>query len=241
MKLIVNADDFGFSKAVNYGIIEAHKTGIITSTTIMAGMPAFDHAVELLKENPELGCGVHLTLSAYKPVLKTHKTIVDEEGNFDRKLLTKQDFNKIDLNEVFGEFCAQIEKVRSKGINITHLDSHHHVHTFEFLKPVIEEILKKYKLPIRGGLNYKLDYDMVVPFEGAFYDEAVSVESFERIIDKNYELVEVMSHPAYVDLFLLKNSSYNLKRLEELEVITSQELKEFLKENSIELINYRNI
>ena len=50
-KLIVNADDFGLSEAVNYGIISAYKNGIVRSTTIMAGMPAFDHAVELLKEN----------------------------------------------------------------------------------------------------------------------------------------------------------------------------------------------
>ena len=118
MKLIVNADDFGFSKAVNYGIIEAYKTGVVRSTTIMAGMPAFDNSVELLKENPGLGCGVHLTLSAYKPVLKTHKTIVDEEGNFYRKLLTEQDLNKIDLNEVFEEFCAQIERVREGELTL---------------------------------------------------------------------------------------------------------------------------
>lgn len=241
MKLIVNADDFGFSKAVNYGIIEAYKTGVVRSTTIMAGMPTFDHAVELLKENPGLGCGVHLTLSAYKPVLKTHKTIVDEEGNFYRKLLTEQDLNKIDLNEVFEEFCAQIERVKGRGINITHLDSHHHVHTFEFLKPVIEKILRKYNLPIRGGLGYELDYNKVVPFEGAFYGEDVSVKSLEKIINKEYELIEVMAHPAYVDSFLLKNSSYNLKRLEELEVLTSRELKDLLKENNIEVINYKDI
>ena len=84
-KLIVNADDFGLSEAVNYGIISAYKNGIVRSTTIMAGMPAFDHAVELLKENKGLGCGVHMTLSLNKPVLNYHKTIVDENGNFYRR------------------------------------------------------------------------------------------------------------------------------------------------------------
>ena len=50
-KIIVNADDFGLSEAVNYGIISAYKNGIVRSTTIMPGMPAFEHAIGLLKEN----------------------------------------------------------------------------------------------------------------------------------------------------------------------------------------------
>ena len=64
-KLIINADDFGLSEAVNYGIISAHKTGVVTSTSTMANMPGFEHAMELLKENKKLGCGVHLTMSCY--------------------------------------------------------------------------------------------------------------------------------------------------------------------------------
>ena len=53
-KLIINADDFGLSEAVNYGIISAHKTGVVTSTSTMANMPGFEHAMELLKENKKL-------------------------------------------------------------------------------------------------------------------------------------------------------------------------------------------
>ena len=62
MRLIINADDFGLSRGANYGIIDAYRNGVVRSTSIMAGMPGFDHAVELLKEYPDLGCGVHLTL-----------------------------------------------------------------------------------------------------------------------------------------------------------------------------------
>ena len=98
-KLIVNADDFGLSEAVNYGIISAYKNGIVRSTTIMAGMPAFDHAVELLKENKGLGCGVHMTLSLNKPVLNYHKTIVDENGNFYRRITNELIEEKFDLDE----------------------------------------------------------------------------------------------------------------------------------------------
>ncbi|MDZ7542981.1 ChbG/HpnK family deacetylase, partial [Clostridium perfringens] len=165
MRLIINADDFGLSRGVNYGIIDAHKNGVIKSTSIMAGMPGFDHAVEFLKDCPELGCGVHLTLSAYKPVLKTHKTIVDENGYFYKRIYNKK-VEDFDLNEIYNEFCAQIEKVKAWGINITHIDSHHHIHMSEILKPVIEKILEKYNFPIRGGLRYDLNYNKIVPYEG---------------------------------------------------------------------------
>ena len=102
-KLIVNADDFGLSEAVNYGIISAYKNGIVRSTTIMAGMPAFDHAVELLKENKGLGCGVHMTLSLNKPVLNYHKTIVDENGNVEVPGCLRNGISEKAANEIFDQ------------------------------------------------------------------------------------------------------------------------------------------
>ena len=107
MKLIINADDFGISRGANYGIIDAYKNGVVRSTSIMAGMPAFDHAIELLKSCDGLeglGCGVHLTLSANKPVLNTHKTIVDENGFFYKRISEeriKNDSKLIAQNKYF--------------------------------------------------------------------------------------------------------------------------------------------
>ena len=68
MKLIINADDFGYSNGVNYGIIDAFKNGILTSTTCLTNMPGFNHAIQLAKENPNLGIGIHLTLTCGKPL-----------------------------------------------------------------------------------------------------------------------------------------------------------------------------
>src|ERR1700691_5844034 len=61
-RLIVNADDFGFTRDVNEGIIETHRNGILTATTLMANGAAFDHAVALARENPSLDVGCHLVL-----------------------------------------------------------------------------------------------------------------------------------------------------------------------------------
>ena len=241
MKLIVNADDFGYSNGVNYGIIDAYKNGIVRSTTMMAGMPGFNHAVKLAKENKGLGVGVHLTLTCYKPVLDNHKTIVNEDGYFDRKLYSEENIMNIDLEEIYREFEAQIEKVKKAGIEITHLDSHHHMHTIKELKPVIERILAKYNLPIRGGLDYEINYDKVMNFNGSFYNQTINFNGFKNLLEKDVETLDVMSHPAYLDKLIFELSSYNTKRMYELELLTSDEVKNLIKEKGIELSNYREI
>lgn len=241
-KLIVNADDFGYCEAVNYGIISAHKKGIITSTTIMANMPGVEHGALLLKENKTLSCGIHLTMSCYKPVLTNHKTIVDENGYF-YKRITDDVLEKMDLEEIYNEFCAQIEKIKSLGIDICHFDSHHHVHTLKGLRPVIERILKEYKLPIRGGFEYSLEYNDVVPLIDSFYGENVSEDYFINNLEniQEYEFVDLMCHPAFLDDFILNSTSYAIARTKEFEILTNKKIKDFLEYNNIKLSNYKDI
>ncbi|MGL5329922.1 MAG: chitin disaccharide deacetylase [Peptostreptococcaceae bacterium] len=241
-KLIINADDFGYCEAVNYGIISAHKNGIITSTTMMANMPGVEHGAKLLKENADLSCGVHLTMSCYKPVLNNHKTLVDENGFF-HKRITDEVLEKMDLEEIYNEFCAQIEKIKSLGIDICHIDSHHHVHTLKGLQLVIERVLNKYNLPIRGGFEYNLEYNNVVPLIDSFYGDHVSEDYFIKYLEEinKHEVVDLMCHPAYLDDFILNSTSYAIARTKELKILTSDKVKEFLMENNTTLSNYRDI
>ncbi len=242
-KIIVNADDFGLSEAVNYGIISAYKNGIVRSTTIMPGMPAFEHAIGLLKENKGLGCGVHMTLSVNKPILNCHKTIVDENGNFYKRITNEIIEEKFDLDEVYEEFSAQIDKVINSGVKVDHLDSHHHVHTLKALKPVIERILEKYKLPIRGGFEYELNYDKVIPMTESFYSDNVTDDYFENFINeiKGHEIIDIMCHPAFIDENLVNSTSYVMQRIKEYSILTSKKVQEFLTRNNIELINYSKL
>lgn len=239
-KLIVNADDFGYSEAVNLGIVSAFQKGIVRSTTLMANMPAAEQAAALLQENPGLGCGIHMTLSCYKPVLTGLKTIVDEQGMFYRRI-TPEVLATFDLEEVYQEFCAQIEKAKALGVQISHLDSHHHVHTLEGLEPVIKRILDKYNLPIRGGFEYDLNYENIVPLIDTFYQDAVTEDYFKTHLQdfKQYDVVDLMAHPAYVDDFLLNSTSYAINRTKEHHVLTSQNVINYLEEQGIELGNYR--
>ena len=239
-KLIINADDFGLSEAVNYGIISSYKSGVVRSTSTMANMPGFEHAMELLKENENLGCGVHMTLSCYKPVLLNLKTIVDENGYFIRRI-TNEVIENMDLDEIYEEFCAQIEKVRAKT-DITHLDSHHHVHTLQKLRPVIERILEKYGLPIRGGFEYDFNYSKIIPLIDTFYGDNVSEDYFMKKVDylKEYEIADIMCHPAYIDDFLMKTTSYSMARINEHKILTSKNTKDFIQDNFL-LTNYRDL
>ncbi|MEZ5399737.1 MAG: ChbG/HpnK family deacetylase [Bryobacteraceae bacterium] len=113
-KLIVNADDFGFTHDVNDGIVEAHRSGILTSTTIMAVGAAFDHAVSLARRNPSLGVGVHLVL-------------VGEPGfpQTPARLLVALAARRLDVDALVEE---QIRRVLAAGVRATHLDSHKHTH-----------------------------------------------------------------------------------------------------------------
>src|SRR5207247_5222708 len=85
--LIVNADEFGLTEHVNYGIVEAHQHGAVTSTTMLANMWAFEHAAGLARAHPTLAVGVHLNLTHGRPVLPPARvpTLVDQEGHFYRR------------------------------------------------------------------------------------------------------------------------------------------------------------
>jgi hopanoid biosynthesis associated protein HpnK len=130
-RLIVNADDFGFTRGVNAGIVRAFKSGIVTSTTIMANAEAFDDAVSLARSNPGLGVGCHLAVVGGMPVASPSEipSLVDRNGALPAsltKLVIKIAQGQAPAEEIACEFRAQVLRVASSGIEITHLDSHKH-------------------------------------------------------------------------------------------------------------------
>lgn len=240
-KLIINADDFGYCKGVNYGIVEACKEGILTSTTMMANMPGFDHAVRLHDLNPSLGIGVHLVLTAGRPVLDNMKTITDEEGNF-RKLEYYKGSFIIDELEVYNEWKAQIEKIIEAGIIPTHLDSHHHANLFGDFNEIFLRLADEFNLPVRNNFN---NSDKKRRTTDAFVYTMETVIKYIEDLDKLFESndsVEIMCHPAFLDKFLLANTSYTYPRTEELELLTHPKTIELFKKHpEIHLTTFNNI
>jgi predicted glycoside hydrolase/deacetylase ChbG (UPF0249 family) len=119
IRLAVNADDFGFTSDVNDGIVEAHRHGILTSTTLMANGDAFEHAVGLALGTPTLDVGCHLTLIGGRAL--TGGTLPNSFVALFQALAA----NKL---PVYEEFAAQVAKIRAAGIHPTHLDTHKHTH-----------------------------------------------------------------------------------------------------------------
>ena len=132
-RLIVNADDFGFTPGVNAGIIHAYKTGIVTSTTIMANGEAFDDAVALALANPGLGVGCHLAIVGGRPVAQAEEvpSIVDGNGLLPPTLgqfMLRLARGSVKSEDIAREFRAQVTRVVNAGITPTHFDSHKHSH-----------------------------------------------------------------------------------------------------------------
>lgn len=149
-QLIVNADDFGLHELINQGIVESHAEGCITSTTIMAGGSAFEHAVELAKQHPKLGMGVHLTLVGASPVARADiHTLLTRDGML---LPTYSEFIKryiwgqVSREHIDYELRCQMQKVVGRGIQITHIDSHQHLHALPGMAQVIGGIAREFNV-----------------------------------------------------------------------------------------------
>ncbi|WP_342753315.1 chitin disaccharide deacetylase [Shouchella clausii] len=246
-KLIINADDFGYSRGVNFGIVDAHRLGILTSTTLMTNMPGADHAAELADQFPDLGIGVHLVLTCGRPLLRTHKTIVDVQGNF-RKLDFYKGAFTIDYDEVYAEWKAQIETCINMGLEPDHLDSHHHINASPGISDAFLTLAKEYRLPVRNNMGEKTAAELkrkgIKTTDSFSYLIETTLKDDEALdnLFKNHDSVEVMSHPAYLDKELLASSSFTFPRVDELEFLTDEEIVTRVRSRKdIQLVTYQSI
>jgi chitin disaccharide deacetylase len=153
-RLIINADDFGLTAGVNRGIVEAHEHGVVTSATLMANGPAFEEAIGLAQSRPRLGVGCHVVLVDGAPLLnKTDlASLLDPAGNSSGEPHFRQGISRfgalalmgrLAADEIEAEATAQIRKLQSAGIPVTHLDTHKHTHLFpHVLRPLLRAAAK---------------------------------------------------------------------------------------------------
>lgn len=230
MKLVINADDFGYTPAVSAGIVEGVRQGIIRSTTVLCNSPDLQSARKLAKTCPELGFGVHLTLTLGTS-LTGGTSFTDADGRFlSRKEIAVQ---PLDENEVYAEWKAQIERfIDVFDARPTHLDSHHSVHDMnEIMLRITQRLAQEYELSFRRGSRYQ--------FVPGFYGSTVTREALIQLLSEHLnEDIEIMTHPGFCDLTLYRESSYSWQRVQELDVLCSQEVQFFVQEKGIELEYY---
>jgi len=141
----VNADDFGLTRGVNRAILEAHRQGIVTSATLMANAAAFEDAVQLAQHAPGLSLGCHLVLVDGSPLLPAPQipTLTNSQRNsrFEDSLsrfAIRAIRGRIDADQLQAEATAQIRKLQSAGIHVSHIDTHKHTHIFpQVLRPLL--------------------------------------------------------------------------------------------------------
>jgi len=149
-RLVVNADDFGWSEAVTEGILEAYLHGIVTSTTLMANLEGAEDALaRARREAPTLGIGLHLNLTEGRPLAPPAEVeaIVDGVGHLRRSLawlfLGVRRSRRV-RQAVARELEAQAAWAHDHGLKITHFDSHKHVHLHPAILPEVIALARRH-------------------------------------------------------------------------------------------------
>jgi chitin disaccharide deacetylase len=140
-RLIVNADDFGLTAGVNRAIVEGNRQGIVTSATLMANAQASEAAIDLAKKQPGLKTGCHVVLIDGVPLSANLPSLTNGSARFRSSLKVfaiAAVRKKVAAEEIEREVEAQVRKLQSSGITLTHVDSHKHTHMFpHVLRPLL--------------------------------------------------------------------------------------------------------
>ena len=267
-QLVVNADDFGFTPDVNLGIVDAHRRGILTATTLMANGAAFENALRLARETPTLDIGCHLVLIGGRSLMSGKeypRTVAQLIGALARREIRP-----------YEELAAQVQRVVDSGIRPTHLDTHKHTH---LAPPVLDAVAR---LGEEFGIRWvrrPFDFPLTtlrgtVPRLKRATSSALGLlrRRFHRVLEKHgcrttdhfagfqitgrfrtAELVqllaeipegstEFMCHPGHCGE-ALRGARTRLKesREHELEALLAPETRAALQRNGIELVRYEQL
>ena len=159
--LVVNADDFGVSRGATLGIVRAHQEGVVTSTSLTTTTEDYAHARRCLDECPELGVGLHFTLTAGRPVSPPREVplLIDQRGflrwrfgSLFRALWRRQP--PALLEQIAIELEAQLDRLSADGVEIDHIDSERHVHLIPDLFELVAAAAVRREIPfIRMGAD----------------------------------------------------------------------------------------
>lgn len=147
--LIVHADDFGLSSDIDAGILRAHREGIVTSASLVAGGESFSAAVAAARDTPTLDIGAHLTLVGERPVLDPRlvPSLVGPDGRFHRHangFIARFLTGRIVMGELRAELASQLERLLATGLPISHLDSHQHLHVLPGISRLTAELAREH-------------------------------------------------------------------------------------------------
>ena len=262
MKLLAQADDFGFTRGVTYGIVDCIDLGIIRNTGLFANMPAAKLAVSFMKDRPHVCFGIDFNYvsgpSCADPKLIPH--LVDEDGNFIRSSVRVRDpritseegrREMLPIDEMYIELRAQFDRfVELTGKKPGYLHMHSlptetYIETIKRLEQETGVIFSETAIARYDIASWLKDHQgsMSKTFDPAgqlSYDPWNDVNRNKEYM-LSHEYAMVGGHCGYVDADLLKMSSLSFERFKDAEMLMSQEMKDWVAENNIELITYYDL
>lgn len=247
--LIVNADDFNLTEGVTRGILDGHRHGIITSTTVMVNLPGLTRSRDLAREAPGLSLGLHVNFTLGSPVLPAGAvpSLVDASGHFFRD---RERVGEVGVpSELRDEAAAQAARFEEVfGHRPTHADTHYHMHRLPRIFEAVLAVAADLGLPVRG-----VTPEMAIQIRrrglpapdrmvGDVGPEAYwTAQSLVRCIQAADEgVTELMCHPGYADEALAV-SSYCAQREGELHALCDARVKTALAQAGVALIGYRDL
>lgn len=248
MKLIMRADDLGFSEGVNYGILKAVKDGVITSVGIMTNMESAQHGFDLIK-GFDIALGQHTNICVGKPLSdpKLIPSLVQENGEFcTSKEIRVRKEDTINIKECEIEIEAQLHKfIEITGRKPDYFECHAVFSQNFFI--ALKNIAKKYDLFFENPCfdkEWEKENGIVgFPFEkldeNGLYDPKAFMNKNIHIMEENPCAVAIF-HPGYLDQYILTHSSYTNIRAMECDFLCSQWLKDWIKEHQVQLVDFRN-
>ena len=256
--LIINADDFGMCNSINEAIFRTLKEGVLRSTSLMVPCPWALHAMNFIKDHPDIPFGVHLTVIcdadnySWGPVTSKDKVpnLIDQAGNFYSVEGFPKFLNQVSLDQLEVEFRSQIETMLAAGLKPAHLDWHalrldSRVDIFDLMLRLAKEYGMAFRITGRSfiqkvqsqGLPTN-DYDLLDSFS------LDPVNKSARYAQMLHELPTGLSewavHPGLDNSELLAmEPDGNHFRQTDFDFLISQEAKDIVKEEGIILFDYR--
>ena len=219
--LIVNADDFGATRGINRGIIEAHLHGVVTSTSLMVTTPWCEDAVRLARTAPDLGVGLHVDL-----------------GDAAKASAADPD----DIHRCATELQRQLLLFEAMtGRRPTHLDSHHNSHRDPRLLACFLQLSREHDLPLREHSAAQYVSSFYGRWGGETHPEQIGVDALIGMLDRDIGegFSELSCHPGYSDSDL--RSGYAVERELELQTLCDPAIVRALRDRQIRLIGFRDL
>ena len=221
----MNADDFGASRGVNRGIIEAHERGIVRSASLMVDGAAAAEAAVFARGPTKLGVGLHVELRRWRRGVPPRKGAAASAAGVRRHARR--------------ELHRQLERFRLLvGREPTHLDSHQHRHTSPLVQPLFEERARELGIPLRRT-------PLGVRFCGDFYGhdgrgrpdpDAITLLALIHLLEQIPEgVTELGCHPGYADDL---NDWYRAEREQEVRVLCDPGLSTAVGQLGITLMSF---